>query len=211
MLPIARREASRGSVEGKSWGAELHAPCVAGLDQQAALGEAVPAAATLQNYPAAAAAVRPLMGTIARKIEGLVLADTPVSIPQWISEARRLRSELPAAVQEVLNSHEQAGSTDSPEDEPAMVAFEALEQDPEVYNTLWGANEFSCTGALRNWSVLERLGEISNPTPVITETTHRAIPGAEWVIFEHSAHLPQLEEPERYLQMLQDFLCRHDP
>jgi len=174
-------------------------------------------------------------------IEGLVLADSPVSIPQWISEANRLRSLLPLEVQDVLHSHEQAGTTASPEYERAMVsyyrrhvcrldpwppemmiAFEALQEDPEVYNTLWGPNEFSCTGELRNWSVLERLGEITNPTlvlggrfdeatPTITEATHRAIPGSEWVIFEQSAHLPHLEEPEHYLQVLESFLCRHDP
>ena len=174
-------------------------------------------------------------------IEALVLADTPVSMPQWISEANRLRAELPAEVQEVLNRHEQAGTTDSPEYEEAMVvyyrrhvcrldpwpaemltAFSALQQDPAVYNTLWGPNEFSCTGALQSWSVLERLGEITNPTLVLggrfdeatstmTEATHRAIGDSEWVIFERSAHLPHLEETERYLQVLQDFLCRHDP
>ncbi len=174
-------------------------------------------------------------------IAGLVLADTPVSIPQWISEANRLRSQLPPEVQEVLQRHERAGTTDSPEYERAMAtyyrrhvcrldpwppammtAFAALQEDPEVYTTLWGPNEFSCTGALQNWSVLERLGEITNPTlvlggrfdeatPTITEATHQAIPGSEWVIFEHSAHLPHLEETEHYLQVLQQFLCRQDP
>ncbi len=174
-------------------------------------------------------------------IEALVLADAPVSVPQWISEARRLRSLLPAPIQEVLNRHEQAGTTDSPDYKQALVtyyrrhvcrqdpwpremlmAFEALQQDPEVYETLWGPNEFSCTGALQHWSVLDRLGEITTPTlvlggrfdeatPTITEATHRGIAGSEWVIFEHSAHLPHLEEPERYLRVLQNFLCRHDP
>lgn len=174
-------------------------------------------------------------------IAGLVLADTPVSIPQWISEANRLRSQLPPEVQEGLQRHERAGTTDSPEYERAMAtyyrrhvcrldpwppammtAFAALQEDPEVYTTLWGPNEFSCTGALQNWSVLERLGEITNPTlvlggrfdeatPTITEATHQAIPGSEWVIFEHSAHLPHLEETEHYLQVLQHFLCRQDP
>ena len=177
----------------------------------------------------------------ARGIEGLVLADSPVSIPQWISETNRLRSLLPAEVQEVLNQHEAAGTTESPEYERAMLlyyrrhvcrldpwppemlaAVKALEENPQVYNALWGANEFSCTGALSDWSVMERLGEITNPTlvlggrfdeatPTITEAAHRAIAGSEWVIFENSAHLPQLEEPERYRQVLQDFLCRHDP
>lgn len=173
-------------------------------------------------------------------IAGLVLADTPVCIPQWTREANRLRSLLPSEVQEVLNRHEQAGTTDSPEYQRAMAiyyrrhicrmdpwppemmtAFAALQEDPEVYNTLWGPNEFSCTGALKTWSVLERLGEITNPTlvlggrfdeatPTITEATHQAIRGSEWVIFEQSAHLPHLEETERFLQVLQDFLSRHD-
>lgn len=173
-------------------------------------------------------------------IAGLVLADAPVSIPQWSSEADRLRALLPAEVQAVLDRHEQAGSTESQEYGQAMVtyyrrhicrmepwppemmaAFAALQRDPEVYNTLWGPNELRCTGTLSSWSVLDRLGEISNPTlvlggrfdeatPTITEATHRAIHGSEWVIFEHSAHLPHLEETERYLQVLQDFLCRQD-
>lgn len=176
----------------------------------------------------------------ARGIQAMVLADSPVSIPLWNSETNRLRSELPPDVQQVLNRHEQDGTTDSPEYQQAMVAyyrrhicrldpwpqemmsaFSALQQDPEVYNTLWGPNELCCTGALRDWSMLDRLGEISNPTlvlggrfdeatPTITEATHRGITGSEWVIFEESAHLPHLEEPERFRQVLQDFLCRHD-
>jgi proline-specific peptidase len=103
-----------------------------------------------------------------------------------------------------------------------MAALAALQQDAEVYNTLCGPNEFSCTGTLREWSVLDRLGEITNPTlvlggrfdeatPTITQTTHRGIHGSEWVIFENSAHLPHLEETERYLEVLQEFLCRQDP
>jgi len=36
----------------------------------------------------------------------------------------------------------------------------------------------------------------------------RGIPGAEWVIFEESSHMPHAEETERYLQVLDDFLTR---
>jgi pimeloyl-ACP methyl ester carboxylesterase len=42
-------------------------------------------------------------------------------------------------------------------------------------------------------------------------SANRVVAEQEWVIFEHSAHMPHLEEPERYLQVLQDFFCRHDP
>lgn len=73
-----------------------------------------------------------------------------------------------------------------------MLAFAALQQDPEACTTL----------------VLG--GRFDEATPTIIEATHRAIAGSEWVIFEQSAHLPHLEEPERYLQGLQDVLCRHN-
>jgi pimeloyl-ACP methyl ester carboxylesterase len=37
---------------------------------------------------------------------------------------------------------------------------------------------------------------------------HRGIPGSELVLFEESSHLAHLEEPERYLAVLRDFLAR---
>ena len=72
---------------------------------------------------------------------------------------------------------------------------------------------------LKDWSIVDRLGEIRVPTlllsgrydeatPAIVETIHRGIPGSEWVIFEHSSHMPHVEEPERYMQVLGAFLNR---
>jgi hypothetical protein len=37
---------------------------------------------------------------------------------------------------------------------------------------------------------------------------HGLVPGAELVVFEHSSYVPHLEEPQRYLQVLRDFLHR---
>ena len=47
-------------------------------------------------------------------LASLVLASAPASIPQWIEETGRLRAQLPAEVQEVLDRHEAAGTTDDP-------------------------------------------------------------------------------------------------
>jgi pimeloyl-ACP methyl ester carboxylesterase len=41
-------------------------------------------------------------------------------------------------------------------------------------------------------------------------THHSLVPGAEMVVFEHSSHVPHLEEPERFLHVLRDFLRRAD-
>lgn len=171
-------------------------------------------------------------------LTSLILADSPASMPQWIAEANRLRAELPPDVQETLLRHEKAGTTSDPAYEEAMLVFyrrhvcrltpwpdclirawEKLKQDPEVYLTMNGPSEFFVIGTLKNWSIVNRLGEIDAPslllsgrydeaTPAIMETVHRGIRGSEWVIFENSSHMPHLEEPERYLQVLTDFLNR---
>ena len=171
-------------------------------------------------------------------LASLIVADSPASMPQWVAEANRLRAELPPDVQEILLKHEAAGTTDDPAYQEAMLVFyrrhvcrldpwpdcvnktfEKLAQNPEVYHTMNGPSEFHVIGTLKDWNIVNRLGEIRVPTlviggrydeatPAITETVHRGIPGSEWVIFEHSSHTPHLEEPERYRQVLDQFLSR---
>ena len=171
-------------------------------------------------------------------LASLVVADSPASMPQWASEADRLRAELPPEVQQTLLKHEAAGTVDSPEYQEAMLefyrrhlcrldpwpeyvsrAFEKLGRNPEVYHTMIGPSEFHVIGTLKEWTIVSRLGEIRVPTlviggrydeatPAITETVHRGIPGSDWVIFENSSHLPHVEETERYLQVLGRFLNR---
>jgi len=171
-------------------------------------------------------------------LASLILADTAASAPQWVAEANRLVSELPPEVQQTIRTHEAQGTTDAPEYQEACrvfsrrhasghidpkpewvrQAFEKLE-DNEVYLTMWGPSEFCATGTLKDWDITDRLGEIRIPalviggrydeaTPALTETVHRGIPGSEWVIFENSAHFPHIEETERYLQVLDQFLSR---
>jgi proline-specific peptidase len=82
-----------------------------------------------------------------------------------------------------------------------------------------GPSEFHVTGVIKDWDIVKRLGEIRVPTlvlsgrydeatPVIAETVHRGIPGSEWVLFENSSHMPHLEEPEHYTQVVTSFLDR---
>jgi proline-specific peptidase len=84
---------------------------------------------------------------------------------------------------------------------------------------MWGPNEFTVTGTLKDWDVIERLGEIRVPTlitsgrydectPTLVEPLHQGIAGSEWVLFEESAHMPYLEEPERFLAVVREFLER---
>jgi proline iminopeptidase len=86
-----------------------------------------------------------------------------------------------------------------------------------VYMTMWGPNEFTCTGNLQSWDRIDRLGEITVPTlitvgrydevrPSCAETMHRGIKGSQLVLFENSSHSAHLEEPEKYRNTLLQFL-----
>lgn len=171
-------------------------------------------------------------------LAGLIIADSPASMIQWVSEANRLRADLPPDVQATLLKHEGAGTYDDPAYQQAMQefynrhvcrvvpnpdcvvrSFEKLAQWPEVYFTMNGPSEFHVIGTLKHWDITARLGEIHAPTlviggrfdeatPLITETVHRGIAGSEWVIFEQSSHMPHVEEPDRYIHVLDDFLTR---
>jgi L-proline amide hydrolase len=171
-------------------------------------------------------------------VASLVIADSPASMPQWVAEANRLRAELPPEVQANLLAHEQAGTTDDPAYQDAMMVFyerhvcrlspmpdyvmrtfENIEKYPQVYNTMNGPSEFHVIGVIKDWDIIDRLGEIRAPTlvisgrydeatPLIASTVQKGIPGAEWVLFEESSHMPHAEETERFLQVVGEFLER---
>ena len=45
-----------------------------------------------------------------------------------------------------------------------------------------------------------------NVAPSVAWKIHRAISGSQFVVFEHSGHLPYFEEPEKFTKTLEDFL-----
>lgn len=166
----------------------------------------------------------------------LILADPPLSIPRWLDDAAKYRRELPAEVQEVLDRHEAAGTTDSDEYDAAAMEYykrHVCRLDPwpdaimrtfegaghAVYKTMWGPSEFFMTGSLKDYDRTPRLHEIGVPTlflcgrydeatPEATAWYHSLLPGSELVVFEQSSHMPHLEESESYLATARDFLRR---
>ncbi len=77
------------------------------------------------------------------------------------------------------------------------------------------------SGNLPNFDLTDRLHEIQVPTLIVvgrhdwitpvaaSEEIAAGIPNAELVIFQHSGHSPQLEENERFVAVVRDFLTRH--
>lgn len=172
-------------------------------------------------------------------VRSLTLASTSASIPEHCAEMTRLRAELPAAVADALTRHETTGEFDHPDYRAALLQFYqrhlclleewpdelirvmTRERDNHAYRTLSGPNELTITGDLAGWDRSADLGAITVPslvtvgrfdeiTPVCAGTLRRGIANSRLAVFEHSAHMPHLEERERYLKVLADFLAECD-
>jgi proline-specific peptidase len=169
-------------------------------------------------------------------VVSLTLASTSSSVPQFVAETKRLKSELPPGVYETMLRYEAVGDYHHPEYEQATLEFyrrhvcrltewpapllRSLDNlaDNSVYETMNGPNEFMVIGNLKDWDRTARLSEITASTlitvgrydeltPACAETLHQGIANSRMVVFEESAHLAHLEETDKYLQVVADFLA----
>lgn len=161
-------------------------------------------------------------------LASLVLANTPASVQQFVDQAYGLMNELPADIKEMIHKHETAGTTQDPEYKQAIEVFShcflcRLDPYPSCLTAAYSkaGTEFRGAGKIIDWTVEDRLSGISVPTlllsgrydqvtPACVEPLKQGISGSEWVLFENSSHMPHLEETERFLQVLDEFLSRHD-
>jgi L-proline amide hydrolase len=153
-------------------------------------------------------------------LRSLILNSTPTSAPRWAEETLRLHADLPPGLDEKEAEEEfKRRHIIRLDPEPEVLVQARAKFGTQVYETMWGPNEFTVTGTLKGWDVTGRLGEIDVPalitsgrydecTPKLVEPLHQGIAGSEWVLFEDSAHMAYLEEPERYLETVGGFLDR---
>lgn len=178
-------------------------------------------------------AVEYLLGG-ATGIERLVLSAPCLSAPRWISDQRAWLAQMPLAVAEAVTSAEALGNYEAESYQEAMKLYyrrHLCRLDPwpdclqrtfaglgmQVYLTLWGPSEFTCTGSLRQVDLTPRLSQIKAPTlltcgrfdeatPAAAEDFCRLIPGARMQIFEESSHNHHLEQAPQYLASVREFL-----
>jgi proline iminopeptidase len=167
-------------------------------------------------------------------VRSLVLASAPMSAQRYARDARKLLATLPEAARTAIETHERDGSFDSPEYQGAMMEFYRLylarrqpwsaeieqafaELNPDVYVYMQGPSEFTITGTIKDYDVTDRLKEITVPTlftvgqydevrPEAVGLYQSLLPGSGLAVIENAAHLTMQDEPERYLQVLREFL-----
>jgi proline iminopeptidase len=168
----------------------------------------------------------------------LTISNSIASIPQFSKMVARLKSGLDTATQSAIDRHEAAGTTYSAEYQtairtwnetylcrvrpwPAELEDAFRKMGTEIFETMFGSSDFHIVGTIRSWDVFDRLAEIALPTLVVAgrfdecvpehmREMHERISGSRFELFESSAHMPFIEEPARFDQVMRDFLRLHD-
>jgi proline-specific peptidase len=170
------------------------------------------------------------------ELVSLILCGSPASMIRWASDCDELLAAQPAEVRQVIREHEASGFTACPEYQAAILGFyrehvcrlrrwpDGLERSfaeagYPVYNTMNGPSEFTVTGTLRTWDIMDRLGEITVPTlliggrydecrPAHLEAMQRRIAGSQLEIIEDASHLCFAEQPAVFSGVINEFMAR---
>ena len=163
------------------------------------------------------------------RLKGLVLA---VTMPAWDSGYRDmvLANARARGTSEQIAAAETMWTPVADADEFAELGRKILplyfkRYDPEIGKKMadegypsYQAYNRGFIECLRDWSVVERLGEINTKTLVIAgaddwiapveqaERIHERLPNSELVVFEESGHSLHIEEQERYLEVVGNWI-----
>jgi len=168
-------------------------------------------------------------------VASVIFSSPLLSTPLWIEDANYLRSQLPQDIQDKLERHEAAGTTNSEEYQAASnvfyerhltrgVAKEKVNCDGApwnqvIYEYMWGPTEFLATGNLIDFDLSDQLYKIDIPVLFITgeydearpETVSKfqeMIPNSQFVVIKDVAHASLSRAPDDYRKILEEFLDR---
>jgi proline-specific peptidase len=171
-------------------------------------------------------------------LDSLILCGSPASMIRWVQDCDELLAAEPEEVRRVIREHEAAGFTACPEYQAAILGFyrrhvcrlspwpagferSFAEAGYDVYNTMNGPSEFTVSGTLKNWDIMDRLSEITVPallvggrydecTPGHMAEMHRRIAGSQLATIEDASHLCFAEQPEVFNRLVNKFLDERD-
>lgn len=163
----------------------------------------------------------------------MILVGPLLNTEKWVEDCERLISQLP---QDLVNIYNKPDATEE-EVEKLNTEFKKrhvfrLDQTPEsrkraiegfgsqVYNTMWGPNEFTPVGSLVGYDrtgdlysinapVLYICGRFDEATPDSTNYYASLTPEAEVAVFEQSSHNSFLEQPHDFMARVGEFLADH--
>ena len=172
-------------------------------------------------------------------IKSVILSSTLSESQLWGKEQHRRIKYLSQEDQDAIEVAEKSGNYDTKEYALANEHFmkrhcnyiidehtpECLTRKKkfgnEAYNVAWGPNEFTPVGNLKDFNYTEKLKEWKVPSliisgtsdlcsPLVAKTMYDKIPGARWELFEDSRHCVFVDQNEKYIKLLIEWLNKYD-
>lgn len=172
-------------------------------------------------------------------LKSIILSSTLPASWLWAEEAQRMIAQMPQDMQDAIKKATESGDYSSPEYQAAEAEYmrqhcagEVTENDPEClrrpkkagresYVVGWGPNEFTPLGTLKDYDVIDQLGDIKEPaliinggndlcTPYVAKFMYDRIPDSEWELFRTCRHMCFVEDNDHYVEVLKKWMNKND-
>lgn len=172
-------------------------------------------------------------------LKSLILSSTLPASWMWGVEQHRMIKELPVEMQEAIEKATTSGDYSAPEYAAAEAEYmlrhaagavtedspeclrRPVQKGGEAYVTGWGPNEFTPMGTLKDYDVTEQLKDIKEPTlvinggndlctPYIAKYMYDRIPNSKWELFQYCRHMCFVEDNDRYVELMKEWLNPND-
>ena len=172
-------------------------------------------------------------------LKSIILSSTLPASWLWAEEAQRMIAQMPQDMQDAIKKATGSGDYSSPEYQAAEAEYmrqhcagEVTENDPEClrrpkkagresYVVGWGPNEFTPLGTLKDYDVIDQLGDIKEPaliinggndlcTPYVAKFMYDRIPNSEWELFRTCRHMCFVEDNDHYVEVLKKWMNKND-
>ena len=172
-------------------------------------------------------------------LKSIILSSTLPASWLWAEEAQRMIAQMPQDMQDAIKKATESGDYSSPEYQAAEAEYmrqhcagEVTENDPEClrrpkkagresYVVGWGPNEFTPLGTLKDYDVIDQLGDIKEPaliinggndlcTPYVAKFMYDRIPNSEWELFRTCRHMCFVEDNDHYVEVLKKWMNKID-
>lgn len=172
-------------------------------------------------------------------LKSIILSSTLPASWLWAEEAQRMIAQMPQDMQDAIKKATESGDYSSPEYQAAEAEYmrqhcagEVTENDPEClrrpkkagresYVVGWGPNEFTPLGTLKDYDVIDQLGDIKEPaliinggndlcTPYVAKFMYDRILNSEWELFRTCRHMCFVEDNDHYVEVLKKWMNKND-
>ncbi len=172
-------------------------------------------------------------------LKSLILSSTLPASWMWGIEQHRMIKELPKEMQDAIEKATAINDYSDPVYQAAEAEYMSrhcsgpvTEESPEClrrpvqkggesYVVGWGPNEYTPMGTLKDYDVTEQLKDIKEPslvinggndlcTPYIAKYMYDRIPNSRWELFRTSRHMCFVEENDKYVELMKEWLNQND-